>query len=180
MKLTILLPILFISILSYNCNKYKFISPMIGKNLSENGNISESNLTYTIKRFSKKGKIKDLINYIYFEGDTLCFSLTLNREIKKNNIKVWFINPINNKKFSAERIEVINNRIFNIPYNSKLYGFSLIGSILEEYYYKDLDKTILKNYFCCKDIPVKLVFEISEEKKIINHEFSGYFRINYK
>ena len=139
----------------------------IGSDLS-NGKISNKNVVFTFKKYSGNEKMKDLINFIYFEGDTLCFSYVLNSKetLSQKDIKVH-VRSKDGKKFPFERVEIKNNRIF---------GFSLVGSILEEFHKKELHKPYPENKFCCRPIPFSV--EIKFRGKSIIKKSS--FQIQYK
>ena len=80
----------------------------------------------------KKGNINDKINQIYFQGDTICFAFTVYGIDEETPVKVSFINPKNREQFPAERLDRVGNRF---------RGFSLVGTILEEFKIKNLNST---------------------------------------
>lgn len=164
--ITVILPVLF---LQCTPSELKILSHEVGSNLSGDGSISNSSLNYKFKKYKKNRQVKDLFNYLYFKGDTLCFSFKINKEIMKDKIKAWFINPGNNDIFPVERIDVDDDRIS---------GFSLVGSIMESFFSDQLRKPVPTDSFCCKDIPFKIRIEI-EDKKIIKTEVSSFFKIEF-
>ena len=180
MKKYLLITIVLSILLNCSNEKMKITSSVVGNNLSKDGDISDSSPIYTFNKYSEKGKTKDLFNYIYFKGDTLCFTFYLNKKVKKENIKVWFENPLKKTRFRAERIDIKMRNIFNISYDHKISGFSLVGSILEAFYNDLLEKTIPKNNFCCKKIPYKIILQIDDGTNKIHYEVKKYFRIKYK
>ena len=105
-------------------------SSALGSSFSKTGIITEKSTGFTF-RYEKGGRIRDLCNFIYFEGDTLCFSVDFSMDV--DEASAYFINPATGKKYRAERIEKIRSRV---------YGFSLVGSVLEEFLHDSLDKPI--------------------------------------
>jgi len=121
-----------VSFLFVSCSReFKADSITLGSNVSGKGLISETNTSYTFS-FDKTGTMKDLFNYIYFEGDTVCFSADFTQDIS-GEPSAFFIDPATGVKIKAERIEKLKSRV---------YGFSLVGSLLEHFMQKQLDEKI--------------------------------------
>lgn len=98
----------------------------LGSNLSSKGLITDKKTDF-IFSYSGGGKYSDLFNYIYFQGDTVCFSFDFTGDVNKN-ARVWFVDQATGRKKYAERIEVLKSRV---------YGFALAGSLLE-FFKKDI------------------------------------------
>ena len=105
----------------------------VGANFSKTGIITGPSTSYSF-RFEKGTRMKDLFNYIYFEGDMLCFSADFTHEVE-GEVSAYFTDPSSGKRFPAERIE--KNR-------SRVYGFSLVGSTMENFLRGSLEKDIPK------------------------------------
>ena len=86
-------------------------------------------------------------------------------------VSVWFINPETGKRYRAERIDIFEKRIS---------GFSLLGTILENYYKEILDAAIPPDAFCCRNIPLDIEISIDNEKNQLRKNLSGSFRIVYE
>jgi hypothetical protein len=110
--------------------EFKADSSGLGASFSKTGIITEKSTDFTF-HYEKAGKIRDLCNFIYFEGDTLCFSVDFSHDVE--DVTAYFTNPATGKKYRAERIEKLRSRV---------YGFSLVGSILEEFLHDSLDAPI--------------------------------------
>ena len=93
---------------------------------------------------------------------------------------VWFVNPKNNEKYKAEKFGITSEIFLGVPYNTRLSGFSLLGSLLESYYSDFLKKPIPPKGFCCKNIPIKVVILIIDGNDKVNYEISRNFKIYYK
>lgn len=138
----------------------------LGNDLNNEGTITQKSLSYNFIKKQNLKTYKDLFNYIYFQGDTLCFSINTVKDFKNSEVKVYYIYLKNKKKYKAERIEVEHN---------KIYGFSLIGSILEKIYVNSLEKPIdeLPNKL---EVPFTVYIEIFDnQQKIIKQKSSMFF-----
>ncbi len=138
-------------------------------NLS-NGEISNRDLNYRIKTFTKKGKNRDLFDYIYFQGDNICFSFKFSKRITKGDIKVKFSDPAGTWTLPSERTEFKGNRS---------YGFSLLGSLLEKKYSSFLNAPLTKQKFCCRKISFNVIVEIIENNKTRKITFKRNLMIRY-
>jgi len=143
----------------------------LGSSLSTRGEITDSSLVYTFRDFEKKGTVRDLFNYIYFQGDTVCFSFCLSKPAGQGNIDAGFINPLTGKYYKAERIDVDGNRVS---------GFSLTGSIMEQFYHERLGNPVSPDRYCCSDISFLVKLSVRVNGKSIESRVPGKFRIEYR
>ncbi len=95
------------------------------------GTITNTSLSYTFKPCTHCKTLKDVCNYIYFQGDTLCFSIHCNQNIEHAAVTAYFENPLTHAIYKAERVEKVKTTV---------YGFSLVGSLLEKLYFTALSK----------------------------------------
>jgi hypothetical protein len=137
---------------------------------TSNGEIIDTSLEYRIKRYQKGGKYRDLFDYIYFQGDNICFSFKFSDRIDNKKITVNFSHPSSGLIFPAERIDIIGNRCF---------GFSLLGSVLEKLFENQLDINVNSEMFCCREIKFEIIVEVREENKSRRYNFPGRFSIKY-
>jgi hypothetical protein len=102
-----------------------------GSSITKQGKITDTKLKYA---FTYKGKnsYKDLFDFIYFEGDTVCFSIDLSQAPDKP-VKVYFRDESGSVSILAERIEQKGDHV---------WGYSLVGSLLEQFHKKDLHQEI--------------------------------------
>lgn len=152
-------------------SEIRIIEAGLGSRISPSGKISDSNLNFIFKKCKKAVTSKDLFNYIYFEGDTICFSFLLSGEVDKKNVDVCFIDPHNGKNYSAERVDLYKNRVS---------GFSLVGSILEKFKADSLKRSVPEDMWCCKEIPFRIRIIIKNENGIVQSTIGGSFRIEYE
>lgn len=131
------------------------------------GKIQDRKLEYIFKKFDRSNKVEDLFNFMYFAGDTLCFGLKLNKGYNKDKIQAVFINPSNGKSFPVDRLDFDDEHIT---------GFSLIGTIMQNFYTTDLNNNIPNDKYCCSDIP--FIIKVQTADKIIEKKSS--FKIIYK
>ncbi len=148
--------IIFFVFLS-SCSKDLNVSKIVvGSNYQSNGVIDERNLEFDFTKFKNKKNLQEFVNSVYFAGDTICFSLLLNKNISDNiKFKAYYlggdIKVLNRYKklfcerhiipaeaVSMERVDYFKNRIS---------GFSLVGSILENTYKKMLKNKIDESVF---------------------------------
>ena len=140
---------------------------LTGSTISSKGLVTEKSLSYSFD-YKKQGKYSDLFNFIYFEGDTVCFSFDFNNDID-GSARVYFINPATKKRILAERIETLRSRV---------YGFSLVGSLLEHFNAERLGDPVSKNMRIIKQ-PFVLQIELERHGKIFTAERPGEFVVNY-
>jgi len=155
-----------IFILALCCSKESLTKITIGQSFSADGIIKDETLVFRFQPQREKFvKNKDFFNFIYFEGDTLCFSFKLNARIDKKDFAVFFVNPKSGGKYPAERIDIIDG--------NRVAGFSLIGSILEHFFREQADSPFKTEDFD-KAIPFVIRFEpalSSNAPREVNGEF---------
>jgi len=135
------------------------------------GTIEKSSLDFLFNQPKKAKTSADIFNFIYFEGDTICFSYTLSRRLFKKQAAVRFINPETGEAFPAERLEVYRYRVF---------GFSLVGSILEKFHKKGLQRPAPEDRYCCRPIPFIIEARFRDGEETITHRHQGTFKITYQ
>jgi len=146
----------------------------VGSDLNlETGKIKNYSTEYTFKKFTEGKLYKNLFDYLYFQGDTFCLSFKTNHHVDRDKIKIFIRQKNSNLKFRAERIEVSEKKIF---------AFSLIGSLMENFYKDNLSQKLPKGNFCCKKIPIIINIQLfNAAKKIaLNKEYESFFIIKYK
>ncbi len=190
MRFSLLLYIFIGFIFLQSCSdNYKIIEIKIGKDYDNNGLLrgtDDNSLVFNFKRPNKR-KVKnfeDLFNYIYFQGDTICFSIKLNHKIKEKNInfQAYYISASKDKitHYINNNFKNINDKLIKMErvdyFKREINGFSLVGSILENGYKSLLQKRIDYNFFK-KDLYLLYLFYFNnklEKYKIIK------YRINFK
>jgi hypothetical protein len=137
-----------------------------GSNITKKGLVSDRNLSFSFS-YSGGGKNSDLYNYIYFQGDTVCFSFDFNFDADKN-ADVWFLDPATGRKKTAERIEVLKSRV---------YGFSLVGSLLEFYRQSALHDAMISERKIVQ--PFTVVVEAYKNGALCRAEKRGEFTVSF-
>lgn len=154
-----------------SCAKMPFgvISIEFGQDLARGGAITDKSLTFTFPRFSGGRKAKDVYNYIYFKGDTLCFRAEFSDNVKKDSVRACFYSKNNKHCFPVERLEVEGN---------SAWGFSLVGSLLENFYG---DIPLPEDAFAGQEIPfeIELSAESLDGKQTLAKK-SGSFILKYR
>ena len=152
------------------CSKESVTGISIGQSFSADGIIKDENLVFRFQpKREKFAKNKDFFNFIYFEGDTICFSFKLKVRADKKDIAVFFINPKSGRKYPAERIDIIDG--------NRVAGFSLAGSILECFFKEQADLPYNAENFDGA-IPFVIRFEpVKSESGNMPLEVSGEFKI---
>jgi len=148
-------------------HEFRLTGVSAGSTLSPKGLVTEKSLSYSFD-YKKQGKFSDLCNFIYFEGDTVCFSFDFSDDID-GTAKVYFINPATKKRILAERIEILRSRV---------YGFSLVGSLLEHFNPERLDNPAPKDIRIMKQ-PFILHIELEQKGRIYTEEKSDEFVVKY-
>ncbi len=170
-----ILSILCISVLVFSSSCSKKDNPIesieTGSDLSNSGAIKNNSLDFIFPEFKKNGEVKDLFNYIYFKGDTICFSVKADIRLNPDNTSVFFINPVDGKRYKAERLDFHENRAS---------GFSLVGSVMEQFYSARLNEAIPEKHFCCDEIPFDVVAEVKSNNKIYELRKKSKFALRYK
>lgn len=151
-------------------SEHIILTGALGSSLSPDGTLENASLVYRFDTFTRGGRNRDLFNYLYFEGDTICFSFELEQRVDRNAIAVWFINPKTGRRFAAERVDLSARRI---------YGFSLLGSVMENFYREKLDEAIPADAYCCREIPLAVALIIQTPRKTEEKTVRGSFRIFY-
>ncbi len=145
-------------------------SHTIGSSLHADGEIKSGDLQFLFPSLRKGGSNKDLFNHLYFQGDTLCFSLLFNGDAEKAPVEISFIHPENGKDIPVERVE---------RYKKRIYGFSLIGSLMEHHYSDLLRQSRPPGDYCCRDIPFILRVRMKGPHGFV-HTMKGNFVIRYR
>ncbi len=143
----------------------------LGSAISLKGEITDPSLVYTFKPYQRGGATRDLFNYLYFQGDTICYSFRLSREIGKDGINAGFINPSTGRYYKAERLDI---------YHDRVSGFSLVGSVLESFYHDRLGNSLPAGMYCCKEIPFIVKLTVHADGKTVESSIRGAFRIEYR
>ncbi len=152
-------------------NRLRIESGRTGARVSMTGEIEDERLVYHFPEYRRGGRVRDLFNYIYFRGDTVCFSFELSRKIARPVIAVSFVDVQSGAEFEAERVEI---------YNKKIFGFSLVGSLLERFFSNRLDAAIPHDRYCCRPIPFELRFRVRErDGATLEQSLRGAFTIEY-
>ena len=135
---------------------FTFDGMKIGSSLGGKGHITEETLRFNFK-YHGGDSFKDLCNFIYFEGDTVCFSADFSENID-GIVRAEFVDPASGVTYRAERIEKIRSRI---------YGFSLVGSLLESFNHTRLEDSLPKSRV------IKLPFVIRVEGESAGKKAAG-------
>lgn len=147
-------------------------SHLFGKNISTQGEAVDGPLSYTFRPYRGGGTGRDLFNFLYFEGDTLCFSMEFSEPLINARAEGWFVNPETGKRCRVERMEKSGNI---------LWGFSLVGSLMEKFYADMSMKPLPHDAFCCRDIPFELHIAVRKPgRKLITEKYSSSFRLQYR
>lgn len=154
-----IISIVFCTILA-GCNTNNKIT--VGQNLNSNGDITQTSTEYFFKIDKSCNDYHSFFNTLYFAGDTFTFSI--NKQ-KTDSTEIYFINPATNKKVKPESLKFSNN---------KIYGFSIIGSLIEELY-PSYDMMLFDENKKKEIFPVKILY--SDGKN--NIERDATITINY-
>lgn len=163
--------VLICMILSCSPDVNKIISGKPGSNLSVDGEIEDHSLEFIFPIAKNKRTNKDLFHYIYFKGDTVCFSFLTNYHVKAGSVRVWFVEPKSGKRFAAERVDVEKDRI---------HGFSLLGTLMAQFHKESVEKNIPPGAFCCSPISFKVILTINQNGQTITSSLTDSFEIQYK
>jgi len=145
----------------------KVINAECGSSVSISGAIANNSLTYTFKPCTHCRSLKDVCNYIYFQGDTLCFSIQCNKNIEPATITAYFENPKTHKTYKAERIETMKKTV---------YGFSLVGSLLETIFWEDIKK---HGFFKTVKLPFVIHVTIEHQNQKVHHTLSNTLTVQF-
>ena len=163
-KLVILFTLAIITGCSFN-NDIK-----TGSMIDRNGTITDRSTSYTFQGVHADSTVKRLFADIYFKGDMLCFSVNGMGNISLHDITVTYVHPPSGHVFKAERLE---------KNGSCIWGFSLIGSLLEAFFPDELYFPAAELSCKGKDIPVVVKMEWKNMGKTISREKSLSFHITY-
>jgi hypothetical protein len=141
----------------------------VGSALSGRGEITDESLDYVFKPRHVR-TVRDLFNNLYFQGDTLCFSFTFSGDVSGEDFRVSFVNPATGEAFPAERLEKYGDRVF---------GFSLVGTVMEQFFRERLNDTAPPDGFCCRDIPFEVALAERGTKGSTATRIKGAFQIRY-
>ncbi len=161
-------------ILAAGCGPGEFgvRSHSFGKDINAEGEAVKGPLSYTFRPYRRGGTGRDLFNFLYFEGDTLCFSIEFSEPLVNARAEGWFENPKTGKRYRVERLETSGNT---------LWGFSLVGSLMEKFYGEMSMKPLPPDAFCCRDIPFELHVALRKPgRKLITEQYTGAFRLQYR
>ena len=163
-------PLIFLALLFSECSPEQttLMRHTTAPNLREDGADGQTDRAFRIEGFRKKGMNRDLFNHIYFKGDTLGFFLVYNNRIRNATAK--FINPLNHTSVPAERVEVKGNGVF---------GFILLGSLMENFFRDALDVPAAPVAFCCRNISYTVEVTVTAEKDTLKSEITDVFTIEF-
>jgi hypothetical protein len=142
----------------------------LGSRLEPDGSIADGSLEFTFRPFSGKGTNRDLYNHIYFQGDTVCFSVRSSRPVEKRMIGAWFIDPQSGRRFAAERLDVEGNRIS---------GFSLVGTLLDEFFMETRNKPAVTGNLDGVSVPFEVFVSLTDDSGHYSIVKSSSFIIRY-
>ena len=143
---------------------------VLGSSLEPDGSMADESLAYTFRPFLKKGTNRDLFNHIYFQGDTVCFSVRTSRPVAKSAVRAWFVDPESGRRFPAERLDVEGKRIS---------GFSLVGSLLGSFFEGIRDKPAPKGHLNGVSVPFELIVTMADESGEHSVSVKSSFVIRY-
>ncbi len=143
-----------------------------GQSVDRAGVITDRSLAFTFAAPRGKKSAKDLFDYLYFQGDTVCFSYRFPRSVEKCDAAAEFINPQTGERFHAERLEKTGNR---------LWGFSLAGSLLDKFFFAERDRPAPSDLYGGRDIPFIVEAELRcPGEPIVSKSGKSSFRIEYR
>lgn len=129
-------------------------TPQLGSDLNtQTGKITRTNLTFSFQRPDPEWTVAKFFDHIYFEGDTLCFSCPVQPHALDQRFSAWYI--YKDRKMPAERTGKTVDHI---------WGFSLIGSLLEQIYPELLEKQV-------KDLSLPLSCALELQLEYSTREF---------
>lgn len=164
--------IIILLVLSCGDGTFRLKSHRFGQDISRQGGITNGSTSFTFPVYRRGGARRDLFNYLYFKGDTLCFSFAFSRGLEGRTPAAVFIDPATGRRFNAERLEVSGDTV---------WGFSLIGSLLEKFHGDRPDDPIPQGAFCCKDIPFGVEVTVpGKEGDAVTVRKDSSFRIEYR
>jgi hypothetical protein len=167
-NLPVIYKILLIFVFALSCSReFAVTKASMGQGLSPAGDITNESLVFRFRTKETFAKNKDFFNFIYFEGDTLCFSFKFSKPIEKESLAVFFINPSSGEKYTAERIDIIAAK--------RVAGFSLTGSLLEQFFKNKINAPFSGRFTA--GIPFIIRIEAAYNGQRVSHEMRGEFKI---
>lgn len=164
----LIIPLLF----SCSDKAFRLASHGFGQEITRAGKITGGSTAFAFPAYRRGGTNRDLFNYLYFKGDTLCFSYRFSHNVEGRAVTAAFIDPATGKRYPAERLEKSGNIV---------WGFSLVGSLMEKFQEGRLDGAIPAKAFCCTDIPFAVEVTVAAEggDTLVARKESS-FRIEYR
>jgi hypothetical protein len=159
-----MLPLVILS-----CGELKPGSKELGSSYNKQGIITNKSLAYNFDQYRDGGRYKDLFNYIYFEGDTVCFSFSFTRPLKGFYPEIVFVNPANGTRYPAERIDI---------HDDTASGFSLAGTLLEQFMHEKLFQKLPSGSGVI-ELPFEVHLQLNTGKTIILEKLHGTCIIRY-
>jgi hypothetical protein len=163
-----------IILLLFSCSDaaFRLKSHGFGQEITRAGKITNGSTVFSFPVYARGGTNRDLFNYLYFKGDTLCFSFRFSHNVEGRAVAAAFIDPVTGQRFPAERLEKSGNTV---------WGFSLAGSLMEKFQGGRLDGAIPANAFCCANIPFAVEVTVAgREGDILTARKESSFRIEYR
>jgi hypothetical protein len=151
---------------------FRMISAGTGSNLSPDGTISDSSLAYSFRNPGDLKTNKDLFNFMYFEGDTVCFSFRFSRPVTEKQVSAYFVDPPSGKAFPAERLDIHDGVTVS--------GFSLTGSLMEQFFAETISRPADPASLRGREIPFTVRLLVALPEKTGTFETKGTFRIEYR
>lgn len=161
---SLILPLMLLS-----CADLKLDSKELGSSCSRLGVITDKSLLFNFDKYNGGAYFKDLFNYIYFEGDTVCFSFKFTRDLKGFYPEIVFFNPANGKSYPAERIDI---------HDDTASGFSLAGTLLEQFMHEKLFTKYPPGNGTI-ELPFEVHLKLNTGKTIILEKLNGMCIIKY-
>lgn len=148
-------------------------SGALGSRLAPDGAVDDDRLEFRFDRRSADAKRtnRELFDYFYFQGDTICFSFELSKDLAPGSARVWFVDPLTGEHLPAERIDVRGRRVS---------GFSLVGSLLRDRHRVRHAEPVPPGRWCCERIPVAVAIVIADGDGASTGVISGRFSITYE
>jgi hypothetical protein len=72
-----------------------------GARVSMTGEMEDESLVYRFPEYRRGGRVRDLFNYIYFQGDTVCFSFAFSRPVRRDAVAVCFVDMQTGTEYDA-------------------------------------------------------------------------------
>ena len=137
--------------------------PVIGSLVTREGRITDVSTVYRFKPVKNDDTVRKLFADIYFAGDTVCFSLNGMNHVDPEQVKAVYTHIPTGITMEAERIERTGDR---------LWGFALVGSLLEAFYRGDLTANGNAWRERGKQIPLRLTISIPGKGTTAGRDFN--------